>query len=165
MKTNIVLIGLSGVGKTTIAMELSRVLNMPYIDSDTVIEEDYGSIPELFKIGEGHFRQIERKVIKLLSSLDRIIIASGGGVVLVPENIEALREKGILFYIKRSIEDIINSIDASKRPLLKGNPIENLNNLYTQRSHLYEDASDYTIDASNMQDAISSIRSIWDKIS
>ena len=104
MKTNIVLIGLSGVGKTTIAMELSRVLNMPYIDSDTVIEEDYGSIPELFKIGEGHFRQIERKVIKLLSSLDRIIIATGGGVVLVPENIEALREKGILFYIKRSIE-------------------------------------------------------------
>lgn len=163
MRTNIVLIGLSGAGKTTIGKHLSAHLDMPFTDSDENIEKTYGNISDLFNKGENYFRNLESKMIVSMSTLDGIIISTGGGVVLNPKNIEALRQKGVIFYIKRSVEDILKSADLSNRPLVKNNP-DNLYRLYEERRHLYENLCDYTIDAISISNTVSSIKSIWSKI-
>lgn len=164
MKTNIVLTGLSGAGKTTIGKHLSALLDMPFTDSDENIEKSHGKISDLFLKGEAHFRELESKMILSLSALDGVIISTGGGVILNPANIEALRQRGVIFYIKRSVEDILKSIDIHSRPLVKNNP-DSLYKLYEERKDLYEKYCDYTIDAGDMQKAIRTIKAIWAKIS
>ncbi|MGI6621624.1 MAG: shikimate kinase [Clostridiaceae bacterium] len=163
-KTNIVLIGLMGSGKTTVGKKLASVLGMSFTDSDENIERSFGKISELFLKGEQHFRDIESKMVKCLSSLNNIIISTGGGVVLRPENMEALRKKGVVFYLKRPVEDIIESVDPADRPLIKDDP-KALYRLFEEREPLYNKYCDYTIDATDIKNAIISIKSIWDKIS
>lgn len=163
-KTNVVLIGLPGAGKTTIGKQLSAVLDMPFTDSDENIVRNYGQISELFLKGEEYFRDIENKMILRLSTLERTIISTGGGVVLNPLNIEALERTGYIFYIKRSVEDILRTTDLSNRPLLKSSS-EKLYRLYEERNCLYENASDYLIDATHIRKAINTIISIWSKLS
>lgn len=164
MKTNIVLIGLMGAGKTTIGKKLSALLNMPFADSDENIEKNYGSISDLFLIGEDHFRDIESKIIKSMSSLDGVIMSTGGGVILRPSNIKALKHKGVIFYIKRSVEDILKTVETETRPLIKNNP-EALYKLSEGREPLYNKYCDYVIDASDINNAVKTINSIWTKIS
>lgn len=163
-KTNIVLIGLMGVGKTTIGKRLASILDMSFTDSDENIERSFGKISDLFQEGEQHFRDLESKMIKCLSSLDNIIVSTGGGVVLRPENMEALRRKGVIFYLKRPVEDIVEAVDTKNRPLIKDNP-EVLYKLFEEREPLYIKYSDYTIDVTDIKNAVISIKSIWDKIS
>ncbi|MGI6085055.1 MAG: shikimate kinase [Acetivibrionales bacterium] len=164
MKTNIVLIGLMGAGKTTIGKKLSALLDMPFTDSDENIEKNYGSISDLFSIGEGHFRDIESKIIKSMSGLEDIIMSTGGGVVLRPSNMEALKQKGVVFYIKRSVEDILKTVETDTRPLISNNP-EALFRLSEEREPLYNKYCDYIIDASDINKAVETIISIWTKIS
>lgn len=164
MKTNIILIGLMGVGKTTIGKKLASVLDMSFTDSDENIERSFGKISDLFLEGEQHFRDLESKMIRCLSSLDNIIMSTGGGVVLRPENMEALSRKGIIFYLKRSVEDIIKAVDTKDRPLIKDNP-EALYRLFEEREPLYKKYCDYAIDATDIKNAVLSIKAIWDKIS
>ena len=78
MKTNIVLIGLTGCGKSTIGKKLSSILNMPFFDTDKYIEEHYGSIESLFKKGEEHFRDIESEAVEIISKRSNAIISTGG---------------------------------------------------------------------------------------
>lgn len=164
MKTNIVLIGLSGAGKTTIGKHLSAALDMPFTDSDENIEKTYGRISDLFLKGEEYFRDLESKMILSLSSLDGVIISTGGGVVIRPANMEALKKKGVIFYISRSVEDILKSLDTNNRPLLKKNP-ESLYRLYDERDPLYGEYCDYRVDSTDMKNAIRTIKAIWAKIS
>ncbi len=164
MKTNIVLIGLMGVGKTTIGKRLSSVLDMSFTDSDENIEKSFGKISDLFLEGEQKFRDCESKIIRCLSSLENIIISTGGGVVLRPENMEALRRKGVIFYLKRPIEDILLSVNTKVRPLIKDNP-EALYQLLEERDPLYSKYCDYVINTTDIKSAVLSIKAIWDKIS
>ena len=163
-KINIVLIGLMGAGKTTVGKKLASVLGMPFVDVDENIERNFGKISDLFKKGEQHFRDLESQMVKRISALDHVVISTGGGVVLRAENMEALKEKGVVFYLKRPVEDIIKTIDPTDRPLIRDNPAK-LYRLADERESLYIMYSDYTIDASNIDKAISSILSVWDKIS
>ncbi len=164
MKTNIVLIGLMGVGKTTIGKSLSAFLNMPFTDSDENIERSYGKINDLFNIGEDYFRNLESKMILSMSSLDGVIMSTGGGVVLRPSNMEVLKDKGVIFYIKRSVEDILKTVETDTRPLLKNN-LEALYKISEEREPLYNKYCDYVIDGSDINKAIKTINSIWTKIS
>lgn len=163
-KTNIVLIGLMGVGKTTIGKILSSMLDMQFTDCDENIERNFGRISDLFLKGEQHFRDIESKIVKCVSALDNVIISTGGGVVLRPENMEALKRKGVVFYLKRPVEDIIKSVDPSGRPLIKEGP-EALYRLFEERDPLYNKYCDHVIDVTDINHAAISIKSIWDKIS
>ncbi len=164
MKTNIVLIGLMGAGKTTIGKKLAALLDMPFTDSDENIEKTYGNISDLFSKGEDYFRNLETKMILSMGTLDGVIMSTGGGVVLRPENMKTLKEKGIIFYIKRSVDDILKTVETDTRPLLKNNP-EALYRISEEREYLYNKYCDYVIDGSDIKKAVKTIKSIWSKIS
>lgn len=142
---NLVLIGIMGAGKTTIGKLLSKKLNYKYIDTDEYIEKQNNmTINEMFKISENHFREKEKEAIKSISKFDDTIISCGGGVVKNRENIKFLKRNGIIFYIDRPVEMILNNIDCSKRPLLKDNK-NKLYDIFNERKDLYEKAADYHI--------------------
>ena len=142
MTKNIVLIGMPGCGKTTIGYELSKRLSMDFVDIDKYIEENENmTIADMFNIGEDYFRQIESSYVKKISNLHSTVIATGGGVVKNEHNMLAIKSNSILIYINRHIDDIINDIDTSVRPLLKNNK-ERLYELYNERHSLYQKYSD-----------------------
>ena len=142
---NIVLIGMMGAGKTTIAKYLSLILHKDYVDMDEYIETKYNmSISDMFKISEDYFREKETHVCKELSKCHDMIIATGGGIINNHKNIEYLKNNGIIIFIDRPIESIYNDIDISHRPLLKDNK-DYLYELYKQRYDLYMSCSDYVI--------------------
>src|ERR1700741_3651541 len=95
-KTRVFLIGPMGAGKTAVGRYLARELQLPFHDSDSEIERRTGvDIPFIFeKEGEAGFRQREREAIEALTALEGIVLATGGGAVLLPENRRLLRERG-----------------------------------------------------------------------
>lgn len=141
---NIVLTGFMGAGKTTIGRELARRLHLKLVDIDEEIEMDQKmTITDIFRIyGEQYFRDIETALIKKFSRENNIIISTGGGAVLRDENIEALKENGIIFCLNASAETILERTGNSKdRPLLKvENPKEKINELLAYRRPFYEKA-------------------------
>ncbi|NLW02799.1 MAG: shikimate kinase [Clostridiaceae bacterium] len=148
MKQNIVLIGMMGCGKTTVGKRLSEQLNMPFIDTDVLIEETYGPIPKLFERGEDYFRDAESKIISEIASFEGAVISTGGGVVLREENVKALKEKGFLIFIDRPVHLIAESIDFKGRPLLSNGP-EILHELMEKRYPLYKAYCDYHVVSDN----------------
>ncbi|NOQ90775.1 MAG: shikimate kinase AroK [Gammaproteobacteria bacterium] len=151
---NIFLIGLMGTGKTTVGRQLSRKLKMEFFDSDRVIEERTGAdIPLIFeKEGEAGFRKREVEVIDELTQKKNIILATGGGAVLNPENRNHLINRGTVFYLKSNLNTLIERTCKDKnRPLLQADePVEIiLKRLLEQRGPLYEEAADYVIETAN----------------
>ena len=155
---NIVLIGLMGCGKTTVAKMLSQRLNKKMIDIDEYIVEKYQmTIPEMFQISEEYFRERETLCCEEIGKLENYIISTGGGVISHPVNIEALKQNGIIVYIDRPVDLIYQDVDTSSRPLLKDGP-EKLYELYAQRHQKYLDACDYHLmNTSSLDDLISQI--------
>ena len=152
--TNIVLIGMPGCGKTTIGKLLAEKLNKSFIDVDSYIEEvENRTIPEIFLQGESYFRDIETKAVKNVSKGEGQIISTGGGVIKRQENIEALKENGIIIFIDRPVEVIASDVDTENRPLLKDKK-EALFTLYKERYALYKEYSDYQILNSDAIDSV-----------
>lgn len=147
---NIVLIGFMATGKTTIAKELSDSLNIEFIDIDKLIEENTDMlIPEIFeKYGETYFRQIEKETIERISQMENIIISTGGGVCLDPENISNIRKKGKVVLLEADPQTIIDRTENDEnRPLLKGkNSIESIKRIMDERKDSYHKAADIVID-------------------
>lgn len=147
---NIYLVGLMGVGKTTIGRLLAKSLNRPFYDSDKVIEENTGvDISTIFEYeGEKGFRLREQVVVEQLTSLNGIVMATGGGVVINELNRLALRAHGYVIYLSCSVEIILRRTSHdTKRPLLKtSNPKAKLTELLAEREPLYMSCADYQID-------------------
>lgn len=142
-KSNIVLIGIMGCGKTTIAKMLKERLNKQWIDMDIYIEKkNQMSIKEMFDISENYFREKETECCLEIAQKDNLIISTGGGVIKNPRNIEVLQQKGWIIYIDRPVDHILKDVDTSSRPLLKDGP-EKLYELYQQRHPMYLQACDY----------------------
>lgn len=152
MSKNIVLIGLMGCGKSSVAHNLSNKLKKKYIDTDKLIVETANlSINDIFaKFGEPYFRQIESQIILNVSNREDSIISTGGGIVEKVENISNLKKNGTLFYLKTPVEVLYNRIKKdTERPLLKSeNPLEVLQNLLERREKFYEMA-DFVINTEN----------------
>lgn len=163
MKRNIVLIGLMGCGKTTVGKRLSKLLDMPLIDVDEEIERHYGPIKNLFEKGEEHFRSLESQRVESLSKQENVVISTGGGVVLRASNMEALKSTGMIFYLNRPLEEILQTVNPCNRPLLKDG-VDVLYKLKREREPLYLQYSDHIIEASDMDHAISTITAIWKKV-
>ena len=148
---NIYLIGLMGVGKTTIGKQLAKALQWPFYDSDKVIEETTGvDIPTIFSYeGEDGFRLREQSVIQQLTELRGIVLATGGGAVLKPENRERLKSSGFVVYLDCSIDKILyRTRHDTQRPLLRTeNPRQRLQSLLKQRGPLYMECADFKIDS------------------
>ena len=137
---NIVLTGMPGCGKSTIASILNRETRRPIFDSDSVIEKTYGTRPSeiITKRGENAFREIETSVLKELGKKSASIIATGGGAVTRSENYPLLHQNGIIVYIKRDIKRLA----TFDRPLSQNN----LELLFRERAPLYEKFADVVID-------------------
>ena len=158
---NIVLIGIMGCGKTTISKLLAEKLQRPVIDIDEYIVEKYNqSINEMFAISEDYFRQNETACCKDLADIQGHIISTGGGVILKKENIDYLKKNGIVFYIDRPIDNIIEDVHVASRPLLQEGP-QKLYDLDKQRHQLYLDVCDYhLINDSSLENIVNNIISI-----
>jgi shikimate kinase len=141
---NIVLTGFMGTGKTAVGKELARLLDMKLIDVDTEIEVSRDmTINEIFKeFGEPVFREIETDMIKKVSRDKQVIISTGGGAVLKQENMETLRETGIIVCLMASPETILGRTGSTDdRPLLLvENPLEKIRELMDFRKPYYEKA-------------------------
>ena len=157
---NIVLIGMPGSGKTTVSTMLSKELNWPLIDIDQYLVEKYQqSIEDMFNISEEYFRERETICCKEVSTLQGHILSTGGGVIKNQINIEMLKENGIIFLLDRRIENIIQDIETSTRPLLKEGK-EKLYTLYHERHALYLKSADVIVD--NNHDIKDTIKQIID---
>ena len=137
---NIVLIGMPGTGKSLIGKLLAELTEKTLQDTDTKIEEEAKmTIPEIFeKEGESGLRDRESAICKKLGKERTLIIATGGGAILRPENVDALRQNGTLVHITRSID----KLPTRGRPLSKN--IETLKKMEAQRMPLYKAAADIT---------------------
>lgn len=148
-KSNIYLIGMMGSGKTVTGRRLATMLGMDFVDLDQMIEQKTGrSISELFeKESEAYFRDQESVLLKEVSSIGSRVVATGGGAVLQPENVECMRRTGKIVFLKTSLEDLWPRVkDKKDRPLLgKGNPREALAKIYASRAPLYEKAYDFEV--------------------
>jgi shikimate kinase len=146
---NIVLVGFMGTGKSTVGKRLAQSLEWDFVDTDYVIGEVTSlSVTEIFRRhGETRFRSEERIVVARLSQQDQIVIATGGGTVVDPLNLEALAQNGIVIGLHASMEAILRRIGhKNDRPLLKGTK-EAIEKLWFERQECYAQA-DFTVDTS-----------------
>jgi len=148
-KANLFLIGPMGSGKTAVGRQLSRLLGMPFHDSDTEIERRTGvDIAFIFeKEGEAGFRQREREAIEALTAMDRIVLATGGGAVLLPENRRNLAERGCVIYMETSVTQQVDRVKQGRnRPLLSNvDTTTKLAQLLQDRAPLYKEIADLVI--------------------
>ena len=145
---NIVLFGMMGCGKTTVAAELSRLTGMEQTDTDAEIVKEYGRIADIFeKYGEARFREIETQTVARISSRDNIIIATGGGCVLNSANVEYLKRNGKIFFLQTRAETLVKRVEGdTERPLLAGGAEKRINELLPARTPKYLAAADYVVD-------------------
>ena len=145
MKKNIVLIGMPGSGKTTVGRRLAEMLDMEFVDTDALVEREQGmSVPQIFQqFGEPAFRDMESRAARTAGAMKGVIIATGGGMVLRQENMQALSAAGVVFFRDRPVQDIAGQ-DMSGRPLV-GADTDRLYRLYDQRIHLYRAYAHYII--------------------
>jgi len=150
---NIVLTGFMGSGKSTVGRLLAEMLGMRVVDTDEEVERLAGmSIPEIFeRYGEERFRELEHEVIRRVSELEGVVVVTGGGAVLNPENLALLRRKGVVFYLHAEPEVICERLRGdSSRPLLRGGSLESrVRELMQRRAQRYAD-HDYMVDTSHM---------------
>ena len=148
---NIVLIGMRGSGKTTVGAILAGRLHRELIPMDALIVYEAGmTIPQIVETyGWPRFREIEAQVTHKVARLQGIINATGGGVVLNPENINALRATGIVFWLDISVDNILHRIgEDPNRPSLTGRASRREDMIATlaEREPLYRQAAHYIID-------------------
>jgi shikimate kinase len=147
---NIFLIGPMGVGKTTIGKVLSEELGIDFFDSDREIEASTGAdIPWIFDVeGEVGFRIRESKMIEILTQRKKIVLATGGGAILAPENRRWLSSRGTVVYLRASIKQQFERTSRDKnRPLLQTpDPEKRIKELMQVRDPLYREAADLIID-------------------
>lgn len=147
---NIFLIGLMGAGKSTVGRTLARRLGKLFIDSDHEIEKRCGvKIPTIFEMeGEEGFRRREASVIDDITQQKNIVLATGGGSVLLPENREHLKERGVVIYLRATPHDLwLRTRHDKSRPLLSTqNPQKTLEDLFTKRDPIYKSIATQIID-------------------
>lgn len=144
---NIVLAGMPGSGKTTVALCLHKITGAPVVDTDEEIVREHGEINKIFaEFGEEYFRDLESAVCERLCALDNAIISTGGGCFLRKKNAEILKKKGKIIYLGTTPETIIKRLEGdTTRPLLAGDGKARIYALFEARKSVYERVADYTI--------------------
>lgn len=160
-KLNISLIGMPSCGKTTISLELGKLLNKEVVDSDVLIEKEINMPISQFlnKDNENVFRDIESKVIDNISKQNNLIISTGGGVIKRKENIDYLRRNSIIIFIDRDLELLQTT---SSRPL--SNNKTDLQKLYNERYDIYVSSCDYIVKNNDeLKSTIDEILGVYDE--
>ena len=149
------LTGPMGAGKSTIGRQLAKQLLLPFHDSDHEIESRTGvDIPLIFELeGEAGFRKRETTVIDELTRLPNIVLATGGGAVMDPDNRQHLKTRGRVIYLHTSVNHQLKRTRKDRnRPLLQtGNPRDKLEELMYIRDPLYREIASIIIDTDGMR--------------
>ncbi|MBU3111177.1 shikimate kinase [Clostridium lacusfryxellense] len=159
---NIVLIGMPGCGKSEIGKILAQKTEMEFIDVDDFIESSNKlTITQIFKNGEVSFRDIESIAVRELSKKKSVVISTGGGVIKMYENILSLKKNGLIIYINRPIQNIVEDIDVEGRPLLAKDPA-NVYRLFDERGPLYKKYCDHEVmNISSLDEIVDNILEIY----
>lgn len=146
----IFLVGLMGAGKSTVGRLLARDFGLSFVDSDHEIESRTGvPVATVFELeGEEGFRTRERRVIDELSLRDRVVLATGGGAVVDPDNRRDLAERGFVIYLHARPEHLFLRLQSDRsRPLLQTrDPRGTLMRLYRQRDPWYREIADLVVE-------------------
>ena len=161
--TNIFLIGMMGAGKSTVGKHLAQKLGYNFLDTDPLIEQCAGKpTPEIFaNDGEDTFRDLEQQVLSQVSAHTRLVVATGGGIVMRSLNWSHLHD-GIVIWIDVPIETLHKRLKTAseQRPLLQtADPLQTLNDIYSQRRDRYAQA-----DISIMVTADESSETVCDRL-
>jgi shikimate kinase len=145
---NIFLVGPMGSGKTAVGRQVARLVGLPFLDSDHEIEQQTGAdIPLIFeREGEAGFRRREREAIARLTAQTGVVLATGGGAVVDPDNRRHLRERGWVVYLETSVAQQVERAGHTRhRPMLgTSDPQQRLAELMQQREPLYREIADFT---------------------
>jgi len=152
---NIMLIGYRGTGKTVVGKRLAEVLNKRLVKMDELITEKAGMpIPEIVeKYGWDRFRDLESEIAEEVGKMDNCVVDAGGGVILRNVNVDNLRKRGVIIWLKSDVKTIIDRIKEDQgRPSLTGKRsfTEEVAEVLEQRRKRYEEAADYAIDTSRL---------------
>lgn len=149
MNCTIFLVGMPGSGKTTIGKRLAARLGCPFIDADRELEARCGvTIATMFEIeGEQGFRDREARLLEELCDQKGHVVATGGGVILRPENRAILRDQPKVVYLQASVAELWSRLRHDrKRPLLQGkDPRARIEKMHRERVPLYEEVADITV--------------------
>ncbi|MBI4963754.1 MAG: 3-dehydroquinate synthase [Desulfomonile tiedjei] len=149
---NIILAGFMGTGKTTIGRRLAQTLGWEFLDTDATIEEREGqNVSQIFKTrGEEHFRLSERMICREIALLRNTVVATGGGMLLDPENRRLLYSSGVVFRLSCPAPEILQRVGSStKRPLIERDPVEQVSRLMQEREPVYASLP-FQIDATGL---------------
>lgn len=146
----IILVGMMGAGKTTIGRQLAHALDRQFLDLDHEMEARCGvRIALIFDIeGEAGFRRRETALLDECSQYRGMVLATGGGAVLAPENRDVLKERGVVVYLRAGVDELFRRVARDRsRPMLKASdPRQRIADLLAQREPLYEEVADVTLD-------------------
>ncbi len=160
---NVFLIGPMGVGKTTIGKMLAKDLGLQFIDTDQEVERRAGAdVSWIFDVeGEEGFRTRETNVLDDLTQRSKVLLATGGGSILKPENRRFLYSRGVVVFLDTTVEMQLKRTEKDKkRPLLQnGNPRETLTRLKAERDPIYQELADIkiTLGDSNSRKVVNTI--------
>lgn len=166
-KRHLILIGFMGTGKTTVGKALAPILELPWVDTDQSLVEQWGfSIAEYFQCyGEASFREAETAKLKELLQSTPSVITTGGGIVLKRENQDLMKKYGWVIHLHADPEEIIRRVrNDLERPLLKGDTRQKVLQLYEERTGKY-DFADLTIDTTMrpIEEIVEQIHLFWNK--
>jgi shikimate kinase len=151
---NVILIGFMGSGKTTVGQLLARQLGFHFTDTDQlIVKQANRTIPQIFEEGgEPAFRAFESAILDELSGTDRTVIATGGGIITVPENLPKLHALGLVIWLNPPAEVLHQRIMRNQdRPLVRtADPRRTIHELLTARRPLYAAAADLEFDVSDV---------------
>lgn len=150
----IFLVGMMGAGKTTIGRGLARMLDREFLDLDHEIEARCGvRVSHIFDIeGESGFRRREQAVLDDCTVRPDIVLATGGGAVLAPENRERLKSRGVVVYLRATPEELYRRVARDRsRPLLQTpDPLERIRELVALREPMYEEVADLVVETGHL---------------
>ena len=148
-KYNIFLIGFMGAGKSTVARELKKQLEMNYVEMDQLIVEQRGmAITDIFEeYGETYFRNLESNVLIELQKRKQTIVSCGGGIVVREDNKDHMKKNGRVVFLTATPNTVYERVkNSTERPILNNNMnVEFISQLLEKRRTLYEEAADITV--------------------
>ncbi len=165
----LILIGLSGAGKSEAGRALAERLGVDFVDLDEMVERRTGmTIPQIFdELGEAAFREEEHRALEGLANIDSCIIATGGGVVERPDNRQLLKKLGTVVWLRVDPAVAVERLDPHTRPLLAQarDPVAKLEEIASKREPLYEEICDYRVDANRDTERIADeLQHIWNSL-
>ena len=144
--SSVILVGFMGSGKSSVGRKLADILDVPYIDTDSVIEERYGNITKIFdEYGETYFRELESKILSEVCD-ENAVIATGGGAVLTKKSREIMANSSAkIVYLNASFDTVRERVKGSNRPLFRDDM--RAHELYNYRAPLYKAVAHIAVDS------------------